>query len=232
MRMYSYVAKKLFRKVHKLKDMWFLLREGGPTAQKTVTDHLHVQLIPFDKPDLAKWNYRNLKNTPIENAKKYQKISKDIDKRIQKFEKKYSTKSVTPVIAVDALIVNKKNEVLLAKKRPEFAKDKNEWVLPGGRVDPSEVLETALIREVEEETGVKISKNSPELVSSVLTDTSFQKVKRIHKERFLINTYTVRLNKNPAKVNPGDDIGELRWFSVKDALKVRTVFDKKLLENI
>ena len=247
MRMYSYLAKKIFRKVHKLKDMWYLIREGGPTAQKTVSDHLHAQLIPFDKADLAQWNYRELKYSPIENAKKYQEVSDYMDKKVENYYKNYGENKISPIIAVDAFIVNKKGQVLLGKKNSVFAKastgtksqpkagplmSENVWVLPGGRVDPNENLEEALIREAKEETGIKIKKSEIKLVSSVLTDTSFQKVNRVHKERFLVNTYVVKLNRNPKKVLPGDDLEELKWFDVKDAMKEETVFDKNLLKMV
>jgi 8-oxo-dGTP pyrophosphatase MutT (NUDIX family) len=40
----------------------------------------------------------------------------------------------------------------------------NAWVLPGGHIEPFESMETSVIREVEEETGIKIdtSKDSIE----------------------------------------------------------------------
>lgn len=85
----NYIAKKLIRKVHGFKGMWTLIREGGEVANMTVSDHLHVQFIPFDAPDLCKWNYRKLKFTPLENADLYKKESHEIKKLIERFETKY-----------------------------------------------------------------------------------------------------------------------------------------------
>jgi diadenosine tetraphosphate (Ap4A) HIT family hydrolase len=89
MRKFSYLAKKMLKKIYGWKGMWTLIREGGEQAQMTVSDHLHVQFIPFDKPDLCQWNYRQLKNTPLENAQKFKEQKKLMIETLEKFEKKY-----------------------------------------------------------------------------------------------------------------------------------------------
>ena len=95
MRKFAYIAKKIIKKVHGHKGMWTLMREGGENAQMTVTDHLHMQLIPFDKPDLCKWNFRELKYTPLENVDLYKKELKEFVDTYNKFEKKYNHKNRT-----------------------------------------------------------------------------------------------------------------------------------------
>jgi len=88
-RKFSYLAKKMLRKIYGYKSMWTLIREGGTNAQMTVTDHLHVQFIPFDAPDLCQWNYREIKHTALENTQKYKDKMADIKKLAKRFEKKY-----------------------------------------------------------------------------------------------------------------------------------------------
>lgn len=56
--------------------------------------------------------------------------------------------------AAGILIINDKNEVLLAKRK--FDPKKGTWQTPGGFMHPEETFEEALHREVEEELGVKI----------------------------------------------------------------------------
>lgn len=85
----NYIAKKLVKKVHGIKGLWTLIREGGENAQMTVTDHLHVQFIPFDKKDLCKWNFRELKFTPLENVDLYKKDPGLIKYLCKRFEYKY-----------------------------------------------------------------------------------------------------------------------------------------------
>lgn len=87
MRKFMYIAKKMIREVHGIKGMQIVQKDGS-SAQSTV-EHLHFHCIPFDAPDLAVWNYRKLKNTPIENTKLYLDKKPDIEKLAKRFAKKY-----------------------------------------------------------------------------------------------------------------------------------------------
>jgi diadenosine tetraphosphate (Ap4A) HIT family hydrolase len=89
MRKFSYLAKKMLKKIYGYKGLWTLIREGGGQAQMTVSDHLHMQFIPFDKSSLCQWNYRQLKNTPLENTQKFKEQKKLMTATLKKFEKKY-----------------------------------------------------------------------------------------------------------------------------------------------
>lgn len=88
-RKFSYLAKKMMRKIYGYKSMWTLIREGGTKAQMTVCDHLHVQFIPFDEADLCAWNYRNIKYTAEENAKKYRQQKDYMLKLAKRYQEKY-----------------------------------------------------------------------------------------------------------------------------------------------
>lgn len=60
-----------------------------------------------------------------------------------------------PVILVAAAaLINEQGEVLLAQ-RPEGKKMAGLWEFPGGKVDPGETPEFALMRELEEELGIE-----------------------------------------------------------------------------
>jgi diadenosine tetraphosphate (Ap4A) HIT family hydrolase len=87
MRKLFYVAKKMIREVHGIKGMQIVLKDGV-TAQSTV-EHLHFHCIPFDAPDLSVWNYRDLANTPFENAEKYRAEEAKLQKLAKRFSKKY-----------------------------------------------------------------------------------------------------------------------------------------------
>jgi len=88
MRKFMYIAKKMIRDVHGIKGMQ-ILQKDGIEAQSTV-EHLHFHAIPFDNPDLSVWNYKQLKNTPIENAALYQSHTDEMRKLAKRFDKKYS----------------------------------------------------------------------------------------------------------------------------------------------
>jgi diadenosine tetraphosphate (Ap4A) HIT family hydrolase len=88
-RKFMYIAKKVIRKVHNLKEIQYVMRDGGALVNSTVQDHLHIHCIPFDAPDLSTWNYRKLQYTPLENADLYKQQAKTIAKLDNKFEAKY-----------------------------------------------------------------------------------------------------------------------------------------------
>ncbi len=88
-RKFSYLAKKLIKKVHGCSGMWTLMREGGAQAQMSVTDHLHVQFIPFSQPELCQWNYQELEHTPLKNARLYKDQAGYIKKLLRRYQRKY-----------------------------------------------------------------------------------------------------------------------------------------------
>lgn len=85
-----YIAKKLIRNIYGIKGVQYLLRDGGIVAQSTVSDHLHIHVVPFDAPDLSVWNYRQLRNTPYENAELFRGQSKKISQLSKRYEEKYA----------------------------------------------------------------------------------------------------------------------------------------------
>jgi len=87
MRKMMYMAKKLVREVWGVKGMQ-IVQKDGVDAQSTV-EHLHFHCIPFDAPDLCKWNYRELALTPVENAGKYREMSKKLSSLSKRFKEKY-----------------------------------------------------------------------------------------------------------------------------------------------
>jgi len=62
--------------------------------------------------------------------------------------------SVMPIPAIEAIIINSKNEILVLKRNNPPAK--GEWWFPGGRIRRGETFLQTLTREVKEETGLDV----------------------------------------------------------------------------
>lgn len=87
MRKMFYLAKKMIRDVYGIKGMQIVQKEGRD-AQSTV-EHLHFHCVPFDAPDLSTWSYRELQQSPYENAEKYRTQSDKLAKLAKRYEEKY-----------------------------------------------------------------------------------------------------------------------------------------------
>lgn len=214
-REFMYLAKKLIRKVHGTKGMQFVQKDGV-NAQSTV-EHLHFHCIPFDSPDLATWNYRRLKHTPLENVAQYKQASKQLLATKQKFEAKYKNPSGLAMV-VDAIILNEKREVLFENRAAGHELLSDFIVMPGGLVDDFSVpLETELVREVLEETGLSVDPKTVKLVNSEITDLDRMvtskplKTTYISKDNFVRNTYVLQPITTKTKLTPGDDTESFEW---------------------
>lgn len=214
-RKFTYIAKKLIKEVHGVKGMQ-LVQKDGSAAQSTV-EHLHFHCIPFDKPDLCTWNYRQLKYTPLESTALYKQASKKIIKADLKFDEKYQQPSGLAVVC-DLIMLNTQNEVLFQQRKPAFRLEPDYITFPGGQVDDYQSsLEKELVREVKEELGYAVKSKDLELVSSQidslerLRQSKQLDVSYIAKQQFLRNTYLLRDVDPAVKLKPGDDTDSVIW---------------------
>ncbi len=113
-------------------------------------------------------------------------------------------------VAVDAVVFgyeSKKNlSVLLIKRGVEPYKDT--WALPGGLVLENESLETAVERELLEETGVQI-----DYLEQLY---SFGKPGRDPRNRVVSVSYFGLVKPNHFKIEAATDAAEAQWFPIND----------------
>ena len=57
-------------------------------------------------------------------------------------------------LTVRGVIKNSEDEILLLKRHPASRSDPEKWELPGGKVEPGEFFDDALVREIKEETSL------------------------------------------------------------------------------
>ena len=103
-----------------------------------------------------------------------------------------------PTVCVGGIIRDDSGALLLVLRANEPAAGL--WSLPGGRVEPGETDDEALLREVREETGLEVSVG--ELVG------------RAELGSYLVGDY--RCTVTGGRLVPGDDALDARWVAIED----------------
>ncbi len=119
---------------------------------------------------------------------------------------------------VDSVVIQG-GHILLVKRK--FAPGKGLWALPGGFLNQNETARTACIRELREETGVKVP--VPVLQGSITFEKLFDKPDRSLRGRTLTQAFLIELNGGDAKlpkVRGLDDAAEAKWFPISEALQM------------
>jgi ADP-ribose pyrophosphatase YjhB (NUDIX family)/uncharacterized protein YigA (DUF484 family) len=117
----------------------------------------------------------------------------------------FSKRAGEIIVAGGAVILNEKGEVLLVRQIPEMDNYwKGKWICPGGRIEPGETIEEAILREVEEETHLKIRLIRP-----------IPPFERIVKEDGKIKLHVIYIDYlselEGGELKPDDDVGEAMW---------------------
>jgi ADP-ribose pyrophosphatase YjhB (NUDIX family) len=124
-----------------------------------------------------------------------------------------------PVPAVAALVMNHHGRLLLVKRGVEPAKGM--WCLPGGFIEIDESIEEAVLRELEEETGIRGK------IDGLIDFFSQQSP---HYGAILLFGYTVTMV--GGTVRPGFDAEEVAFFN-RDALPPIAFFShQKLIDKV
>ena len=112
-------------------------------------------------------------------------------------------------LTVDALIfsasANGKYVLLVKRKNEPF---KGQWVLPGGFVDDGEELETAAIRELQEETSLKMD--------SLKQLKAYGDPGRDPRGHTVSVAFWGNANKDEVKVKAASDADEVNWSNLNE----------------
>ena len=115
----------------------------------------------------------------------------------------YTYKYPRPAVTADCIVITKEAEpkLLLIERGDEPFKGC--WAFPGGFMDMDETTEQCAIRELEEETGLKVSK--------VYQIGAYSKVDRDPRGRTVTVAYLAIVDE-PMAVKGQDDAAKAEWF--------------------
>ena len=112
-----------------------------------------------------------------------------------------------PLAATVGIITNDKGEMLVARRAKEPAKGTLD--LPGGFCDSYETAEEGVIREIEEETGLKVC--STDYMFSIPNTYMYSGMELHTMDLFFHCTV-----ENADALTADDDVAELQWITIKD----------------
>jgi len=111
-------------------------------------------------------------------------------------------------IVASILIVNKNKEILLIKSH----KWGDNYLIPGGHVEPTETVEAAAIREGEEETGLKLKPLYCVNVGELINDPTFNRKAHLIFFHFVCEALTEEVQLDEKELN------EFIWINPQKAL--------------
>lgn len=120
----------------------------------------------------------------------------------------YTYKYPHPAVTADCIVFahdGADTKLLLIERKREPCKGR--WAFPGGFMNIDETAEAAAMRELEEETGLR--------VTDIHQVGAFSKVDRDPRERVVTVAFYTVID-HPAEVKGSDDAARARWFSIDD----------------
>ena len=110
-----------------------------------------------------------------------------------------------PMLTADCVVTDNEDRLLLVQRGNEPFKGC--WALPGGFMEMDETLEHCAVRELEEETGLRVEESALRLVGIFSTPG------RDPRGRTVTAVYAVQYH-GAAAPQAGDDAAALRWWSL------------------
>jgi len=131
------------------------------------------------------------------------------------YHKAWSVAPYCPTFQTTDSVVLQGGHILLIQRG--FAPGKGLWALPGGFINPKESLEDCVVRELLEETKIKV----PEIVlrKAITYSKVFDHPERDLRGRTITNAYLIELTGGDGKlprVKGSDDAKKAKWFKLSE----------------
>lgn len=158
----------------------------------------------------------------------YAKLKREYE-FIQQYKKGWAVSPYPPIFTtVDSLIIQS-GHILLIQRRA--TPGEGLWALPGGFVNQDETLVQAVVRELREETKLKVP--TPVLLGSLKGQKVFDHPGRSLRGRTITHAFVFVLESGPlAKVKGSDDAMYAKWFPIDDVLNMEEYLFEDHIELI
>jgi bifunctional NMN adenylyltransferase/nudix hydrolase len=143
-------------------------------------------------------------------------------KMIQKYKESWKAAPFSPIfVTTDAVVVQSGHVLLIERGR---APGKGLLALPGGFLNPGERIEDGMIRELHEETKIKLQ---PQVLrGSIEGKTVVDTPDRDPRGRTITHAFYLKLKdqQDLPHVRGSDDAAKATWYTFSDVLKMRDCF--------
>ena len=132
---------------------------------------------------------------------------------IQKYKEAWKAAPYAPTFVTTDAVVVQSGHILLIQRRA--APGKGLWALPGGFLEQEEYLVDGMLRELREETKLKVP--APVLKGSIVNTRVFDKPDRSLRGRTITHAFLIQLP--PGELPPvkkGSDAAEATWVPISD----------------
>lgn len=133
---------------------------------------------------------------------------------VEKYKSAWANAPYEPTfVTTDACVVQSGHVLLIQRKaRP----GKGLWALPGGFLDPTERIEDGMLRELREETRIKVP--APVLRGNIRARQVFDAPHRSSRGRTITHGFLINLPPNVTlpQVKGSDDAAKAEWWSLAD----------------
>jgi len=118
------------------------------------------------------------------------------------------------------LVNSKLKQILLIKRSSTDTRRPNQWDIPGGGVEPNELIEQAVIRECKEECSIAVSQNTLKLIYTIrdIVDNN-----KILANWLIFSGLTLQ-----EEVVLSYEHQDYKWVDIKQAIKLITYDRQKL----
>lgn len=172
---------------------------------------------------LFKWHDRDLISAELTTYLKEWSKSNEYKELVNEFnfvndyKKSWEAAPYAPTfVTVDAAVIQS-GHILLVQRRA--TPGKGLWALPGGFVNPQEYLTVAVLRELREETKLKVP--TAVLAGSIKGKEVFDNPGRSLRGRTITHAFAFHLPAGELpKVKGGDDAAKAKWFPIDDVLNM------------